>query len=235
MVFAENDERLREFLTTGRRFAAATSLEETLELVLTAAVDTSPATDLAGVLLLEGRGEIVSPATTDEVVNELDRVQAEHNEGPCVESIYDEEMVLVQDFTEHLDRWPHFARRALDLDVHSSLSFQLYTEGSRAGSLNLFSRRAHVFDEDDRILGALFANQAGLALRGARRAAQLDRAVSSRDIIGTAKGILIERFGISDDEAFQRLVRSSQDTNIKLVEVARWLVGESTPTEARQG
>ena len=229
-MFAEDDARLREFLSTGRRFAVAASVEDTLGLVLSAAVDTSPATDLAGVLLLEGRGTITSPATTDAVVNELDQVQADHTEGPCVDSIYDHELVVVVDFADHLDRWPHFARRALDLDVHSSLSFQLYSEGRSAASLNLFSRRANAFGEEDRIFGSLFANQAGLALRGAQRAAQLDRAVASRDVIGTAKGILIERFGIGEDEAFQRLVRSSQDTNIKLVDVARWLVGESTPT-----
>ncbi|GAA4876840.1 GAF and ANTAR domain-containing protein [Actinomycetospora straminea] len=228
-VFAEDDARLRDLLTSGRQFGSATTVEDTLAMILAAAVDTSPATDLAGVLLLEGRGKIVSPATTDEVVNELDQVQADTGEGPCVESIYDEEIVLVQDFAEETDRWPNFVRRALDLGVHSSLSFQLYSENKRAASLNLFSRRTHAFDEDDRILGALFANQAGLALRGAQRAAQLDRAVSSRDVIGTAKGILMERFGLRDDEAFQRLVRSSQDTNIKLVDVARWLVGESTP------
>ncbi|MDD7968360.1 GAF and ANTAR domain-containing protein [Actinomycetospora lemnae] len=226
-VFAEDDARLRDLLTSGRQMGAATSVEDTLALILAAAVDTSPATDMAGVLLLEGRGKIVSPATTDEVVNELDQVQADTGEGPCVESIYDEEIVLVQDFAEHEDRWPHFVRRALDHGVHSSLSFQLYSENKRAASLNLFSRRTHAFGEDDRVLGALFANQAGLALRGAQRAAQLDRAVSSRDVIGTAKGILMERFGLSDDEAFQRLVRSSQDTNIKLVDVARWLVGEA--------
>ncbi|PVY97098.1 GAF and ANTAR domain-containing protein [Actinomycetospora cinnamomea] len=235
MVFAEDGARLREFLTTGRRFASAEDVDEVLQLILTAAVDTSPGTDLAGVLLLEGRGRIVSPATTDEVVNELDQVQAEHNEGPCVESIYDDEMVLVQDFSERLDDWPHFAKRALDLDVHGSLSFQLYSEGSRAGSLNLFSRRPHAFGEEDRILGALFANQAGLALRGAQRAAQLDRAVASRDVIGTAKGILMERFGVDDDEAFQRLVRSSQETNIKLVDVARWLVGEQSGKRTANG
>ncbi|MDD7942628.1 GAF and ANTAR domain-containing protein [Actinomycetospora lutea] len=228
-VFTEQDERLRDFLATGRRFAAATSVEETLQLILTSAVDTSPATDLAGVLLLEGRGKITSPATTDEVVNQLDEIQAEHNEGPCVASIYDEELVVVQDFADDLERWPHFARAALDRDVHSSLSFQLFSEGKRAGSLNLFSHRKHAFGEDDRILGALFANQAGLALRGAQRVAQLDRAVASRGVIGTAKGILMERFGIGDDEAFQRLVRSSQDTNIKLVDVAQWLIDESAP------
>jgi hypothetical protein len=233
MVFAEDDARLREFLTTGRRFAATTNVEDTLELILTAAVDTSPATDLAGILLLEGRGKIVSPATTDEVVNELDQVQAEHNEGPCVESIYDQEMVLVEDMSEHLERWPHFARRSLDLGVHSSLSFQLFSQGNRAGSLNLFSHRAHAFAGDDRVLGALFANQAGLALRGARRAAELDRALASRDVIGTAKGILMERFGVDDGEAFQRLVRSSQDTNIKLADVARWLVGETAAEQEK--
>ena len=227
MVFADDDDaRLREFLSTGRRFAEATTVEQTLQLIITAAVDTSPATDLAGVMLLEGPGKITSPATTDHVVNELDEVQARYDEGPCVESIYDEEVVLVQDMSEHLDRWPTFARRALDLDVHSSLSFQLYSHHKRAGSLNLFSHRAHAFGDEDRVLGALFANQAGLALLGAQRAAQLDRAVASRDVIGTAKGILMERFGLDDNEAFQRLVSSSQDTNIKLVDVARWLVSE---------
>mgnify|MGYP006205664907 CR=1 FL=1 len=58
----------------------------------------------------------------------------------------------------------------------------------------------HAFGDDDRVLGALFANQAGLALLGAQRAAQLDRAVASRDVIGTAKGILMERFGIDDND-----------------------------------
>jgi GAF domain-containing protein len=236
VVFADDDDaRLREFLSTGRRFAAARTVEETLDLIISAAVDTSPGTDLAGVMLLEGPGNIVSPATTDPVVNELDQVQADHDEGPCVESIYDEEMVLVQDMAEHRDRWPHFVRRALDLGVHSSLSFQLYSHHKRAGSLNLFSRRAHAFGEEDEILGALFANQAGLALLGAQRAAQLDRAVASRDVIGTAKGILMERFGLDDNEAFQRLVRSSQDTNIKLVDVARWLVSEQKAEKQDDG
>ncbi|GAA4935434.1 GAF domain-containing protein [Actinomycetospora succinea] len=227
-MFTEHDERLRDFLATGRRFATTTSVEETLQLILTSAVDSSPATDLAGVLLLEGRDKITSPATTDEVVNELDQVQAQYVEGPCVESIYDHELVVVEDFAKELERWPNFARRALDRDVHSSLSFQLYSEGKNAGSLNLFSHRPYAFDEDDRVLGSLFANQAGLALRGAQRVAHLDRAVASRGIIGMAKGILIERFGIGDDEAFQRLVRSSQDTNIKLVDVAQWLIDETT-------
>ncbi|MEJ2889221.1 GAF and ANTAR domain-containing protein [Actinomycetospora aeridis] len=228
-MFTEQDGRLRDFLATGRRFVAATSVEETLQLILTSAVDTSPATDLAGVLLLEGRNTITSPATTDEVVNELDRVQAQYTEGPCVESIFDHEIVVVEDFSDELERWPHFARSALDHDVHSSLSFQLYSEGKQAGSLNLFSHRKRAFGEDDRILGALFANQAGLALRGAQRVAHLDQAVASRGVIGMAKGILMERFGIGDDEAFQRLVRSSQDTNLKLVDVAQWLVDETTP------
>ncbi|MEJ2862063.1 GAF and ANTAR domain-containing protein [Actinomycetospora flava] len=227
-MFNEQDQRLRDFLATGRRFAATSSVEETLQLILTSAVDTSPATDLAGVLLLEGRGKITSLATTDGVVNQLDQVQARHNEGPCVESIYDQELVVVDDFAEHLERWPRFARAALDHDVHSSLSFQLFSEGKRAGSLNLFSHRVRAFGEEDRVLGALFANQAGLALRGAQRVAQLDQAVASRGVIGTAKGILMERFGIGDDEAFQRLVRSSQDTNIKLVDVAQWLIDETT-------
>jgi AmiR/NasT family two-component response regulator len=62
-----------------------------------------------------------------------------------------------------------------------------------------------------------------MLLYGSRQATLLQRAVDSRDLIGQAKGILMERFGVGDEAAFQMLVKSSQDTNMKLTAVARWL------------
>jgi hypothetical protein len=81
----------------------------------------------------------------------------------------------------------------------------------------------------------LFGVQAGLLLYGATHAAQMSRALDTRDVIGQAKGILMERFGVEGDQAFQMLVRSSQDTNIKLADVARWLTTSASRQQARAG
>ena len=90
-------------------------------------------------------------------------------------------------------------------------------------ALNLYSATSDAFDDDARTMAGLFGVQASLLLYGSSTATNLQRAVDSRDLIGQAKGILMERFGVDDDAAFQMLVRSSQDTNMKLTAVAQWL------------
>lgn len=94
-------------------------------------------------------------------------------------------------------------------------------------ALNLYSATPNAFSEHCRTVAGLFGVQAALLLYGTTQAMHLQRAVDSRDLIGQAKGILIERFKIDDEGAFQMLVRTSQDTNMKLTKVARWLVTET--------
>jgi hypothetical protein len=100
---------------------------------------------------------------------------------------------------------------------------QLSTDGGVHGALNLYAHEPDAFDEHARTLAGLFGVQAALLLYGTNRAVQLQKAVDSRDLIGQAKGILMERFDVDDEAAFQMLVRSSQDTNMKLTAVAGWL------------
>ena len=83
-----------------------------------------------------------------------------------------------------------------------------------------------MFDSEARLLAGLFGVQAAMLLHGSEQAAHLGRAVDSRDVIGQAKGVLMERFGVDETEAFQMLVESSQSTNLKLIDVARWLLSE---------
>jgi ANTAR domain len=106
------------------------------------------------------------------------------------------------------------------------MSTQLSTEGGPHAALNLYAHQPDTFDEHARVLAGLFGVQAALLLHGSNQAAQLQRAVDSRDLIGQAKGILMERFKVDDEAAFQMLARSSQDTNMKLTAVAEWLTRE---------
>ena len=73
-----------------------------------------------------------------------------------------------------------------------------------------------------------------MLLYGSHQAIHLQRAVDSRDLIGQAKGILMERFSLDDEGAFEMLVKSSQDTNLKVTEVARWLTSDVGNRPARR-
>ena len=90
-------------------------------------------------------------------------------------------------------------------------------------SLNLYSADRNAFDNDSEHIGLLFAAHAAVAISGAHQQEHLNKAIAARDLIGQAKGILMERHKITADQAFSVLARASQQTNTKLVDVARSL------------
>ncbi|WP_433802217.1 ANTAR domain-containing protein [Actinomycetospora sp. CA-084318] len=119
-------------------------------------------------------------------------------------------------------------RLAEDAGIGGLISFALAPQDAEPGALNLYARTGTVFDATARTVAAAFATQASVAMYGARRVEQLTHAIATRDVIGQAKGILMERFALDEHQAFDLLVRSSQDTNIKLLDVSRWLTDEVT-------
>jgi hypothetical protein len=202
-------------------------VEHTLGLVVRGAIQTVPHVDEAGISLVERAGRVESSVPSSQVVRELDELQNELGEGPCLDSIWREQRTVVDDMTLATDRWPRYAAAARERGVGSLMSFQLFAERGSAGALNLYAGEPRVFDESTADTGRLFAAQAALVLHGAQRIQGLHLALANRDVIGQAKGILMERFGIGQQQAFSMLVESSQNTNMKLVKVAEWLAGEA--------
>lgn len=170
------------------------------------------------------RGRRSAPSNrTSHVVEVVDRLQYDLWEGPCVDAISEHETCRVGDVAQQ-PRWPAFGPAAAENGIHSLLSYRLFVSDRTLGALNLYSSRVDAFDERTEDEGQLFAAHAAIALVGAQREAQLGVAVESRALISTAKGILMERHDIDDAAAFRLLVEASQTTNIKLHDVARWLV-----------
>lgn len=99
------------------------------------------------------------------------------------------------------------------------------------GALNLYSTAPNAFDDTDVALGSVFAAHAAVAMKAARREEQLEQKAETRDLIGRAKGLLMARSGISEDEAFDILVKASQRMNIRLREVARRIADQAWPPE----
>jgi AmiR/NasT family two-component response regulator len=70
-------------------------------------------------------------------------------------------------------------------------------------------------------LGAVLATHAALAFAAVDTQGQFYSALASRDHIGQAKGILMERFDVDSVQAFGMLRKMSQDTNTPLRDVAK--------------
>ena len=142
-------------------------------------------------------------------------LQNEVGQGPCLEAVSQTSQVVVCDVSAET-RWPVFCARAQPMGVGSMLCTPLAVDDRIVGSLSLVSSRPHAFDEEAGELAAVFAAHATLALVGAEEVRNLTAMVSSRDVIGQAKGILMERLKLTNQEAFATLVRASQKHNIKL-------------------
>ena len=141
--------------------------------------------------------------------------------------MYEQQTVRVPDMASE-QRWPQFAQRAHEAGARSMLSFQLYVEGDNLGALNLCNHQAGAFDDESEQVGLLFASHAAVAFADARKQDELVRAIDSRDLIGQAKGILMERYSVDGDQAFRVLTRVSQHTHRKLRDVAEELARTGT-------
>jgi GAF domain-containing protein len=205
-----------------RSLATPRSVEDVLARVTATAVELLPGADTAGVLIAKG-DKFESLFGTSDLVYKLDQLQAKYNEGPCVDAANDDLMLRADDFAVET-RWPNFSRALVEIGVHSCLSFKLYAGDRTAGALNVFGLRPHVFTAESEALGSVLAAHAAAAILASRHSEQLRSAINSRDVIGQAKGVLMERFNVDALRAFEMLRKLSQDTNIKLSELAQRVV-----------
>lgn len=194
-------------------------VEATLQAITGAAVSTVPGADECSVSYVIGRSKVEPRAATGDLPRELDALQQELQQGPCLDAIWENMVVRVDDLGSE-ERWPAFAARAAEQGIGSMMCFQLFVAGDQLGAMNLFSRRPHAFDGDGQEIGQVFAGHAAVALAGAEHEEHLRSGMNSRDLIGQAKGILMERFRLTADQAFGVLSRVSQEMNRKLVDIA---------------
>ena len=206
-----------------RSVAAPRGIEDVLNGVTSSAVELITGADTAGVLLVSKGGKYESLSGTSELIYELDHLQEKLNEGPCLDAAVNELVVRTEDF-ESETRWPQYSRGVAEMGIRSSISFKLYTGERTAGALNVFSRKPHSFDADAEVIGTILAAHAAAAILASRDSQQLQAALLSRDLIGQAKGILMERFTIDAVGAFEMLRKLSQQMNVRLAEIAQRVV-----------
>jgi GAF domain-containing protein len=205
------------------RSIALHSIDDVLTDVTAAAMRLIDGVDIAGVLLIGTGGSFETRAATSDMMFKIDDLQMRYLEGPCVQAALDEIVVRTDDFRNE-PKWPNYSPAMVDLGVRSGLSFKLYTAERTAGALNLFAYEPRLWDSEAETIGMVLAAHAAAAILASRQGDQLQSALSTRDRIGQAKGIIMERFGIDDVRAFAMLRQLSQDGNVKLSVVAQRVI-----------
>jgi hypothetical protein len=189
-----------------------------------AAVRLVPGADAAGMTVVDRRRQVHTLGGTADYANVLDAIQNRHQQGPCLEAAWENHQVEVADLATET-RWPAFVTAALaETPCRASLSFRLFTHRSTMGALNIYAEAAHAFTEESREIGIIFATHSAVIWETHLRDEQFRSALASRDLIGQAKGMLMERFGIDAAHAFDLLTKLSQESNVKVVEIARRVV-----------
>jgi hypothetical protein len=206
-----------------RTVAMPRSVDQILADVTATATELIKGVDTAGVLLIVAGGKFESLAGTTDLPHQLDELQMLFQEGPCMQAALDDVVVRTDDFREE-ERWPRYSKAAVEIGVLSGMSFKLYTADRTAGALNLFGFQPNSWDSEAETIGTVLAAHAAAALLASKQGEQLASALSTRDQIGQAKGIIMERYNVDDVQAFEMLRRLSQESNTKLVDIAQQVI-----------
>ena len=207
-----------------RELHAEPDTQHTLQRSVLLATELIPNCHYAGISMVHRNRTIDTPAATDELVNRGDELQYVLGEGPCLDAIWHYDTVISANLAEE-ERWTRWAPRvAAELNIRSMLALRLFTSTELVGGLNLYSKDIDAFDEDDAYTGTYLAAQIAVAIAEEQQTESLRIGALNRTIIGQAQGILMERYKVDADQAFNVMRRVSQDNNTKLIRVADELV-----------
>jgi hypothetical protein len=162
-------------------------------------------------------------AATDALADKLDARQYELQEGPCYEAVTNGPVLVSFDLRRDA-RWPRYGPVAADHGAHAQLAVLLTSEPDERAALNLYASQAHEFDAEGIELAETFASHASLAMGFMRTMQTVSAAIGTREMVGKAIGVVMERYQIDSGRAFAFLVRTSQHSNVKLRDVAAQIV-----------
>jgi transcriptional regulator with GAF, ATPase, and Fis domain len=195
-----------------------------LEELTRTAVAVMPGAQHAGVTVATRDGNVHTASATDRYPAILDKIQQRHDQGPCLSAAWENHFIRIDDLTRD-GRWPAYCRDAAqETPIRSVVSFQLFADHHQMAALNFHAEQPDAFDDEAAEMGLILATHIAVAWTMVHRNEQFRRALASRDIIGQAKGMVMERFKIDAVRAFELLKRLSQSSNTPLVTVARRLV-----------
>lgn len=181
-----------------------------------------------GVVLTLGRGRL---AAAGPLVPALDALLGEAGPGPGAASLACGVALTIDD-TRAETAWPDWSAAASRHGirwVHLVGGLPLGGDGVR---LDLMSHQPRACSGEDLARADELVNGISVALRMAHRVVHLEDAMHTRDLIGQGQGVVMERYGLDAEQAMSFLRRVSQQSQVKLHDLARDLVDGGDPLSA---
>lgn len=205
------------------------TVETALGLLSSLARETVPRSSGAGVTVIDERDRR-SSGSTDPRVQEADGLQYELDEGPCLTAASDRELVRIDDVTEDR-RWPRWAAAVVGLGVRSAMSAPMIAGDRSLGAIKVYAEEPGAFDERSEQLLTLFSAQAAVLVanvqhheRAQRLSVSMREAFRGRDLVCTAKGVLMGRHAVDEATAFGMLLARGQQDGTTVAQAARAIV-----------
>lgn len=178
-------------------------------------------------LIVQQNGRYVTVGASDRIAQRIDDLERAVGDGPCLDAIEEETPQVETDLTRPT-LWPDLAARLIaETPVRGAMGFRILVDRQKTGALDLFSDTPNRFDTQSAGQAIVLASFASVAINAMAKGEDVDtlrRGLLSNREIGKAVGMLMLLHGVSEDEAFDVLRRSSQDLNIKLADVARRVI-----------
>jgi len=227
-----------DLVDTLQRLADVLHAERTLGVALAsiaeAATASVPGCD-AATIAISLAGRPATAAMTATVALELDMVQYDHNDGPCLTSFRTASALSI-DLYEHGETFPHVAAAAERLGVRAVLSVPATWGGETVATLNLYSRTGP-FDESAETVAAVLAAQVAIAISrspefAAARAVveQAQREADDQSQISTATGLLIASQDCTREQAEGLLRQAAAHDEQTILQIAQRIIEQHSST-----
>ena len=206
-------------------------VDRALQLLVRAVRDAVPGSAGAGISLFDEHGRGSSTAATEPLVGQADAAQHDLGQGPCIEAWTAGTTVLVHDAAAADGRWPLWSEAVISLPVRSVVSTPLATDGGPLGTLKIYAALPAAFTAATGLLLEKFAVPAATLLAHVQSSetprhlsGPLKGALAGRDNTNRACGILMERHGLSAEQALQELLHRARNDQTPLSRVCADLI-----------
>jgi GAF domain-containing protein len=206
---------------------------------------TDHATDITGatavgLMLADHGGHLHYMASSSESARQLELMQLQYDEGPCLDCYTSRMPVVIDDLSHEVDRWPTFTPIALDVGIGSVHAFPMRLRRRALGALNVFGDAASPLDPDDAKIVQAMADIATIAILQERAVSsaelqteQLQSALNTRIVIEQAKGMVARQHGCGVDEAFKLIRSQARRNQLRLADLAQSIVNDGVQIDPR--